>query len=160
VPGSCLSARGNPEDNKSFASYPLDGKNKLFCIKDAEGNMIGRAVVRLLLDKEDNPVLLLDTFFSSIPYAEGKDIPSPYEQLSESITEAVKKKASMLQIPLLKTYNSSDKVHPEYGRSVLSLGGRAPLECVNAVGAQGDDELCKDSIYEIRQTQVLFVPVR
>ncbi|CAF23852.1 hypothetical protein [Candidatus Protochlamydia amoebophila] len=161
VAGSCLSVRGNPEDNQSFLAIPLNGKNKIFCIKEKSGKngkMIARAKLSFLIDDQENCVLLLDTLFSSLPYEESKTFSTPYEQMEKAIMTAAIQKAKKMNCSLVKTYSSSDQTYPTYPRPILSLGGRAPIECCNAVGALGEDELCQSSKFTISKTQILWSP--
>lgn len=156
VLGSCLSIEGNCEDNKALLAYILDGKNKLLCIK-SQGKMIGRAIVRLLWNENlATPVLFLETFYSSLPYTETKQgIVSPYDQLEKAIVKAALAKASSLSLPLLKAYSSNNPEHLLYEHAIVSLGGRAPYECCDAIGATGSDEQCLNSVFSIPKSQLI-----
>ncbi|MBS4167549.1 hypothetical protein [Parachlamydia sp. AcF125] len=156
VSGSCLSIYGNCEDNKALLAYLLDGKNKLICVKSRD-KMIGRAILRLLWDNDNQaPVLFLETFYSSLPYTEGKaGASSPYEQLEKAVIKAAKAKASLLGLPLLKAYSSHDQKHLLYDHAIVSLGGRAPYECCDAIGSIGNDEQCPNSFFSIPQAQII-----
>ena len=152
--GSCLSIYGDSEDNKGFLAYFFDGKNKVLVVTE-NGKIIGRTLLRLLIDAEQNPVLLLDTFYTSLPYLETKDKSSSYEQLEHVLEEAAKRKATALKVPLLRSFSSTDAELSLYPLPVLSHGGRALYECCNAMGALGENEICLDSKYKIEKVLVI-----
>lgn len=157
VGGSCLTIYGNCDDNKGFLAYVMDGKNKVLAVKDTSGKLVARAVLRFVLDQDQQPVLLLDTFYTSVPYHHSKETPSPYMQLEEAIKEAAKRKAKSMGVPLVSAFSSSQAAtRTLYPKPVISLAGRVPYECCNAVGALGKDEMCEAGKFELEKT--LLVP--
>ena len=53
VEGSCQRINGEPRHNKCLLAYVLDGKNRIFAIKDETGRLKARAMMRLLWDGQN-----------------------------------------------------------------------------------------------------------
>lgn len=61
VSDSCLRIDGEPKHNKCLLTYSLDGKNAIIVIKNIEGKIIARAILKLLWDEEEKkPALFLE----------------------------------------------------------------------------------------------------
>ena len=67
VQGSCQRIDGDPKLNKCLLAYLLDGKNRMIAIKDKNGNIVARSILRLLWDKKKEcPVLMQERNYSNI----------------------------------------------------------------------------------------------
>jgi chromosome condensin MukBEF MukE localization factor len=113
VIGSCQSITAGAQTNKCLLGYLLDGKNRIVVIKDAEGKIVTRSVVRILWDDTANiPVLFQERAYSSAR--------SDFE-LEELIYKEAKVMAGTLHIPY-----ASFKERPK--NPLSSLGGPVPYE--------------------------------
>ena len=128
VQGSCQRIDGDPNLNKCLLAYMLDGKNRLLAIKDKEGRIVARSILRLLWDNQNKcPVLMKEETYSNV--------------LDESLLEALDKfavaEAGRLGLDL---YEPDD----EGSSSLESFGGPAPWEYVDS--AEGVEEDCKFTV--------------
>lgn len=98
----------------------MDGKHRLIAIKDSQGKIAARGLLRILLE-DDKPVLFLNRIYPN---------PAPTGH-TQAIFEMAKKKARELGIPLyVQDPSTSQKVI-----FLQSLGGPAPFEYAD--GAHG-----------------------
>ena len=115
---SCLSpARASGSGiNRSLMSYVMDGRNAMLVEKNAKGNIVRRAVIRLALAGQWlQPVLMLEKIY-------GRD-----ECL---FVEAAQEVALTLRLPLYRTARfSDDSVEP-----LTMLSGRAPVDYFDSGG--------------------------
>lgn len=103
---------------RSLMSYVMDGRNAMLVAKNAKGNIVRRAVIRLALaGPRLQPVLMLEKI-----YGPGSD-----ECL---FAEAAQEVALTLRLPLYRTARfSDDSVEP-----LTLLSGRAPVDYFDAGG--------------------------
>jgi hypothetical protein len=88
---------------------------------DAQGKLLSRAWLRILLDEPDfKPVLLLETAYPAR---------LPAEQ-DEALLRAAKIKAQQMHLPLV----SRDISKREYPFPLTSIGGAAPFDYSDAAG--------------------------
>lgn len=130
VIGSCQSITADIGTNKCLLSYLLDGKNRLVVIKDPNGKIVNRSVIRLLWDDtQKQPVL-----FQEKAYKAQNDL-----QLDNLLYEQAKVLAAELNVP----YANAEE---HYENPLLSLGGPVPYEYSDAAaGVQ------QDGIYTIKK---------
>ncbi len=125
VAGSCQRIHGDSNLNRGLLGYLLNGQNRLIALKldknTPDTPIRGRAILRLLLDDEDKPVLLLEPI-----YPAALDL-----KYKEMILKLAKQKARRVGVPLLSV-NDGDPAKP-YGKKVHSRGGRAS-EYVDSAG--------------------------
>ena len=122
VQGSCQRIDGDPNLNKCLLAYCLDGKNRLIAIKDKEGNIVARSILRLLWDKQnDCPALMQERVYSNIPD----------ESLTRALNNFALAEAERLGINL---YTSEGKGSV----SLESFGSVAPWEYVDSAGGVHD----------------------
>jgi hypothetical protein len=114
VLGSCQRVDGHPQLNKCLLGYVLDGKIRILAIKNEEGKTLSRAIFKLLLDKENRPVLFLERI---------------YPEESSLIREFAQDRASALRLPLYE--------HGQTGELLHSKGNAAPFEYEDAKGNPG-----------------------
>ena len=141
--GGCQSIDGDPELNKCALAYVIDGKNCAVAIKDKDGRIKARAILRLLIDeKTKRPVLFLERHYLSI------NDPS----LSEAINSYAIKYAKGLSLTLLTTDAVPAKsVYKKHG-PIVSVGSNAPFEYSDAGGGRTEGS------YTIPSSLVLYDP--
>lgn len=123
VLGSCQNINNDPNYNKCLLNYLLDGKNRLAVLKDANGLIRARVVLRLLWDNTmKQPVLYRERLYTT---------PGVSQEALKSLGDMCKRKAKNLGIPLVKTkeFSSEGELYPN---SLESLNGVAPFEYVDA----------------------------
>ena len=133
VQGSCQSINGNPDVNKCLLAYLMDGKNRLIAIKDASGKITARAIIRLLIDKENEPVLMLEGIYPSAV---------PEEHLKELYRFAAEQ-AKRLRLSLFAEGGNTDEI-------LRSLSG-CFYEYVDALRGP-----VADGIFRIDRTRLLY----
>lgn len=137
---SCQSVDGG-EVNECLLAYCIDGKNRLLAVKNEKGQIVARAILRLLWDGERKaPVLFLERTYA-LPGADWRE---------EEIVGMAKRRAAALRLPLL----SKDGSSTPYPNDIVSLGGPAPFEWVDAIGGP-NGESQHHSRYTIQQVYVL-----
>ena len=115
VEGSCQRINGVPGNNKCLLAYVLDGKNRIFAIKDETGRMKARAMMRLLWDGR-KPVLLMSRIYPS----------ALNPVLQEALISFAKERALHFGIPLIGYFPGAP-----YTGVAESLGSPAPYEYVD-----------------------------
>jgi hypothetical protein len=121
VGGSCLSLTSSENKNRALLAYVMDGKNRVLAVKDAQGKIVTRALVRVLFH-EGKPVLFLDQIVPA----------SPHEH-TVALTELARKRAIEIGCPLL-TANDFPPDSTPLHTPATSLSSRAPYEHVDAAG--------------------------
>jgi len=89
--GSCLHVAGSGDFNSCLMGYVLDGKISLLAIKNKEGSIIARAVLKLLIDANGKPALLMNKIYPDLTF-------------KEPLLKMAKIKAEKMQIPLYSIY--------------------------------------------------------
>jgi len=111
VSGSCQRVDGDPHFTKCLPAYILDGKNQLLCVKDVQGKLVSRVILRLLF-KDQEIALFMERYYGD----EG------YEDLLKRAALMI---AKSLEVEL---YQAGE------GVSLRSLGSAAPYEYCDAIG--------------------------
>jgi hypothetical protein len=109
VLGSCQRIDGDPEFNSCLMGYVLDGKIRILGIKNKEGRILARSIFKLLLDKENRPVLFLEPTY-----------PNPVGSEAKLIREFAQDRALKLGLPIYEHDNEGEPLHSE--------GNPAPFE--------------------------------
>lgn len=129
VKGSCQRVDGDPQLNKCLLAYLQDGKNRLLAIKDSNGTIIARSIVRLLWDDgKQVPVLEMERSYPSIIEPE----------LESALRGMAKQCAKKFRLSLVSKEIVSEEV---YKGDIVSLGGRALYEYVDSVSGINKDGL-------------------
>ncbi|WOG27703.1 hypothetical protein [Endozoicomonas sp. 8E] len=111
---SCLSPDGMQCHRSGLMSYVMDGRNAMIVIKNQKGNILSRSVIRMVLDQEDRPALLLE-----------KGYP---DQSNLLFIDAARDIAGEMGLPL---YHYVDAKTGKKGMIKL-LEGRAPFDYFDA----------------------------
>ena len=123
VNNSCQRIDGIPDLNKCLLSYILDGKNKVIIIKNSQGKIVARSVLRILWDEEQkSPVLFMERI-----YTKGKN-----SELPNLIRKGCEKIAQDIKLPLVASKRDFPNGLPYKGQ-LSALGGPAPFEYVDAL---------------------------
>lgn len=127
VPSSCQSIDSSAEKNKCLLGYMLDGKTRLMVVKDAEGKIVARSVIRILWDdKSKSPVVFMEKIYG---------LKNP--DLEILLLEACIRKAKALGLPLVASSKEDLSIAHElksYPNPIKSLGSPAPFEYSDASG--------------------------
>lgn len=113
VDDSCLHVNGKANLNKGLLGYIMDGKIKALVIKNMDGKIVSRTLLKLLLEG-DKPVVYQDFYYP-------KRL-SNHEQ--EALDYAAKEIAKKLNLPLRKI----TEFNLTSWKPLLSLGSAAPYE--------------------------------
>jgi len=142
VEGSCQAVDGTPSLNQCLMAYVADGKYKLLGVVDADGKLMARAYLRLMLNQNtQEPVLLLEEIYPDT-------VRSEIRQALELFARA---EAERLNLPLLSMESTEDSlVYPE---PLECVGSIAPREYVDALFNAQDG-----GMYTITGAQVLWMP--
>ncbi len=147
VDGSCQNINRNPAYNKCLLASFLDGKIRLMVAREKEsGKIIGRVVLRVLFDTDNNPVLFVEKLYTK----NGVDV----TLIRQNILEGCKQKAQSMGIALATNASDYRDLNAnKYPGALKALGGPAPYEYVDALrGIQNG------GIYSIPQSYLLWSP--
>jgi len=137
VPGSCQRLDGDPELNKCLLDYCLDGKNKMFCIKDSSGRIVVRCIARLLFDEEWIILFREENYPDILPGV-----------LRQSLTLFSLQIAKYLDLALHSMTGSENSYL--FPKPVYSLGSIAKAEYVDAIHSATNGE------FSIPNSQVIL----
>lgn len=141
VEGSCQQIDGNPDLTKALLGYVMDGKNRLIAVKDENGKIVARCILRIMWDGS-KPVL-----FRELIYATDR-----VHKYDAEINKMAMQKAEKLGLPIL----SVDGQYGDYGKPVHSLGSCAPWEyCDAEKGENAENGMKANGIYTIKKTRLL-----
>jgi hypothetical protein len=144
VTNSCQRIDGDPDLNKCLLAYILDGKNKLMIVRDVEGKIAARSVLRILWDSQHKkPVLFMERIYHR----------TANSALSDLILRGCVEKAKEMGLPLV----ASPKEAPEkasYSESLCALGGPAPFEYVDALSG-----IQKNGEFTISRSNIIYTPL-
>ncbi len=87
VDGSCLRLDGSPDTNCCLMGYVLDGKIRLLAIKNKGGRIVSRAIIKLLFNNKNEPVIFFEMIYGR-------------EEFLEKLLEYAHKKAEQLGVSL------------------------------------------------------------
>lgn len=119
---SCQKIDGDPSKNIGLLGYLMDGKIRLLQIKDENGKLIGRCIIKLLWDSKNKiPVLYKEPSY----YVNADALFNP--KYGNALNELARAKARTLGIPVVT--NDSNIGNRSYGNALDALGGPAPEYC-------------------------------
>lgn len=117
---TCQNVEGGTQ-NKCLLALLLDGKNRLIAIKNEKGEIVARAILRLLWDDSNNaPALFFEKIYP-------QDLPQP---LRKTLLGMAKLSAKRLGLPLYSLEGKSSYISV----NLRSLGSIAPFEYVDVKG--------------------------
>ena len=121
VDGSCQSIH-REGTNKCLLGYVLDGKNRLVAVKNKDGEIVARCILKMLWD-EERPVLLQERVYLKF---------SVDDKVKKALANLCRAKAERLGIPLVASAEDANSSLASYPKSLSSLGCRAPFEYSDA----------------------------
>lgn len=95
VPGSCQTVYGVSFYNKCLMGYILDGKIRLLAIKNPTGKIEARAILKVLVDENNQPALFFER-------------PYPNNTYREPLAKLALEKAEAMGIPLFVSRNEKE----------------------------------------------------
>ncbi|MSR85013.1 hypothetical protein EXS71_01050 [Candidatus Uhrbacteria bacterium] len=129
VEGSCQNLAGSANLNRNLISYIMDGKIKTLFVRDGQGLMIARSIMRVLYDeKKKTPVIHLEQSY----HRSGSQV---IEYSNRLFLALAKTKARALGYPLVLSsrFRVAEKTTP-YPNDILSYGGPGAVEYVDNLG--------------------------
>jgi hypothetical protein len=110
VERSCLRICGDPRKNCCVMGVCLDGKMRALVLRDESGRIKTRALIKILLNSEDQPVLFIDDIY-----------PAKTPEIEEIFIQFARKKAESMGLDLYREDRSGVVLHsinrfsfPEY----------------------------------------------
>ena len=113
---SCLSPDKGVWHTKALMGYVMDGRNAMIVIKNKKGNILSRAVIRMMLDKSFKPALFIEW-----PYPFNLDNASLFMDAALEI-------AQHMRLPLYQDGSLQDQEE-----TLTMLAGRAPFDNFNSI---------------------------
>lgn len=142
VEGSCQRVDGVASLNKGLLGYLTHGQDRLLLIKDSDGKICGRAILRLAWDaKEQKPVLFLASIYPA-------NITSEWEK---AMVQMACEHAETLGLPLLSQQVGKGERYPN---NIKGLGGPAAFEYIDEKGG-----IAAHAIYTVNRVHYLHKPV-
>lgn len=117
IGGSCQRVDGDMKLNKCLLGFVLDGKIRLIAVKNKQGQIIARAILKLLF-VEDRAALFVERVYGNHNY-------------SKAIIKFAFEKAQSLKIPIFIAPGYPCLTHPHLV-TLNSIGNRAPYEYEDA----------------------------
>ncbi|KKU07132.1 MAG: hypothetical protein UX10_C0015G0018 [Candidatus Magasanikbacteria bacterium GW2011_GWA2_45_39] len=134
VSGSCQNVNGSPELNRNLISYVMDGKIKTIFVRDVDGEIMGRSILRILYDEESKtPVVHLERSY----HREG----APIQVVNDMLFSVAEEKTRQMGLPLVISgkFNANHSLKP-YGHVLISYGGPGTTEYVDTIGGSHSDQ--------------------
>ncbi len=149
--GSCQRWDGDPDNCCGLLGYLLHGQTRLLAVMDVQGKIRSRAILRLLLDEKNNPVIFLEGCYPA-------NAPATHTQ---ALLQLAKNKAAEMGLPLTACHWSITPKPEPYPTPLRSLGGPAAAEYSDAavgyyrshVHRRGEFEI--HNAFYIKPTQVV-----
>lgn len=124
-PRTCLRLNGG-SNNNCLPSLVLDGTIRMLIAKDKSSKLVARRIVRLLLDQDREPILVLETLYS---------IKQLTKDESEAFERLAAQKATDLGVRLLaKNPTSLFFSTPHQTKKILFLGGNCTFTYSDILG--------------------------
>lgn len=126
VKSSCQRIGGNPYLNMGLIATLIDGKNRLVIVRDYEGKIAGRVILRIMLNNNNEPVLFMERLYTR--YNDPR--------LEKFILKGCIKKAKMMGIPLLAGFEWLKNIENQtpYPQMLTTLSGPASYEYSDGAG--------------------------
>lgn len=143
IQDSCLKVDGSIDLFVGLFGYILDGKHRLIAVKASDGKLVGRAVMRIMLDEKTlKPVLFREKIYVNNKNANALSL----------IKMMCQERAKELRLPLFAIDNLSYEEREKFEtKTVISLGGPCP-EYVDAL----KNAMLTDPSYEIEEAKLIY----
>ena len=139
IDGSCQSFTSGMDQNKGLLGYVMNGQNRLIAVKDREGKIRARRLLRLLWDRDNGTsVLFLEDLYTA---------GSVDKKVEDAVLEMAKRRAKALGLILLSKAEEGEL----YSGHVESLGGRAPYDYTDA----GNHALDPGGRFDIKGSRII-----
>jgi hypothetical protein len=145
-PASCLSVNSGSLNKLALLSASGDGNIHILRVKDLAGKVIGRSLLRLAVDSQEKPVLILELVYSH----------HNKSSIDMVIEELAIQKADQLRVPLITCNRVYNQVFKEISKSFQCLGGQYQW-FYSDVGSFGLREK-KDAELQIRRIVSEYIP--
>lgn len=109
--------------NKCLMGYVMDGKNKACVIKDGNGRIMARCIIRLLIDEKTKKAVMVKEPLYCI--ANDKILETSDSKLRDKCIEYAK----WLGVALVESEQDGNKTYPN---TLISVGSNAPYEYVDS----------------------------
>ena len=128
--------------NSALMSYVMDGRNAMIVKKNKNGNILSRSIIRLVLDHNDHPALLLEK-----SYPEKSDL---------LFIDAAREIAAEMQLPLYHFVDPEKNRSFVPGEPVKLLKGRAPVDYFDALGGTGLMQRSEITLTQVQRDTTLL----
>ncbi len=128
VVGSCQNVNGTPSLNRNLISYLMDGKVKTVVVRDAAGDIVSRAIMRILYDEEaEKPVINMEHSYHRSD--------ASVQTSNELLFRLAQEKATKMGIDLVVSAKfRPNQILPPYDGQLVSYGGPGDTEYVDTIG--------------------------
>jgi ankyrin repeat protein len=126
ITNSCQRLDGDSHFNQGLLGPLLDGKYRIIAVKNEKGEMVARCLLKILWDDvAGKPVLFQERLYIN-------QLNNAYH--AELLNEMCKRKAEKMGLDLLAVlFSNNSKDTNRYPNPISSLGGRSPVEYVDAL---------------------------
>ena len=143
VKSSCQKVDGDPSFNIGLVATLIDGKNRLVIVRDCEGKIAARVILRIMLDNNNEPVLFMERLY--IRYNDPR--------LEKFVLRGCIKKAKMMNVSLFAGAEWLGNIENKtpYPLVLTTLNGPASYEYSDAAGG-----MQKNGNYSIFKSWIVF----
>lgn len=146
VIGSCQNVMGTPELNRNLISYMMDGKIKTIFVRDMNGEIVSRAIMRILYDeKAKKPVIHLEHSY----HRSG----APIDTSNDLLFTLAQQKAKGMGVDLVISGKlKANQELSSYTDDLISYGGPGDTEYVDTLrGAENNQKytIPKEKVYSV-----------
>jgi hypothetical protein len=151
VVGSCQNINGDPYLNRCLTDYLTDGKNRAIVVKNGKGEIMARAILRMLYDAENKvPVLYQERLYQNA------DIdPQQAKKAIEALSIQRAKSLGLTLTTAKGDWQEANDNSINYSEPLHSYGSKSSVEYVDAEGKG-----VTNGIYQISEAnlKILFLP--
>lgn len=146
VIGSCQNVMGTPELNRNLISYMMDGKIKTIFVRDMNGEIVSRAIMRILYnERAKKPVIHLEHSY----HRSG----APIDTSNDLLFTLAQQKAKGMGVDLVISGKlKANQELSSYTDDLISYGGPGDTEYVDTLrGAQNKQKytIPKEKVYSV-----------
>lgn len=120
IQGSCLNVSSSSIRNKALLGYIINGDVQAIVMKDTFGSIVGRAILRLMLDQDESPALFLEKIYLN----------RFRDMFEKALINMAVQKAQIMDLPL---YSSEVGKQKMCKGMLIAKEGRAPYTYSDAL---------------------------